>query len=259
MSIRFLLWPCVLALLLAACAPPNATRRAWDSGRGIESLWPLLEREWSTLENLTAEASVEFEQDGVRERATALIQMKGEDLFKIEVRGPFYSHVFTAVQQGDSLTVMGPAIGGAWKGAVRGSLLRQLTGVDLGKYPLARALLGWVEPMREGGTLQAEYERADRVITTLTEGDTRRSLWLDMYRGLFLRERAHHRAGMVPIEREMADYTRVGSVFLPRRVQITQGSVRITFTYQSYDLKRVLQGAQFELGIPEDQLLRIDY
>ena len=185
--------------------------------------------------------------------------MRGDDLFRIDVRGPFYSHVLTAVQRGDSLTVWGPAIGGAWKGMARGALLRQLTGVDFGQYPLARALLGWVKPISTDHALQVDYERADRAVGTVIEGPVRRRLWLDLYRGLFLCEEIHYAADRPPVTRTMSDYAPVGSFFLPRRVEIEQGDVRIVLTYQSYDLKRVLNLVQFESGIPEDQLLRVDF
>ena len=259
MTFRYLLWLSATVLMVLACAPPPAARRAWDTNDGIASLWPLLEREWAALENLTAEASVEFEQNGMRERATALIQVRGDDLFRMDVRGPFYSHIFTAVQLGDSLTVWGPAIGGAWKGAARGALFRQLTGVDFGQYPLARALLGWVKPVSIDHALQVEYERADRAVSTVIEGPMRRRLWLDLYRGLFLCEEIHYAADKPPVTRAMSDYAPVGSLFLPRRVEIAQGDVRIVLMYQSFDLKRVLNLVQFESGIPEDQLIRVDY
>ena len=259
MTFRYLLWLSALVLLVSACASPPSVRRVWDTNDGIAYLLPLLEREWAALENLTAEASVEFEQNGMRERATALIQMRGDDLFRMDVRGPFYSHVFTAVQRGDSLTVWGPAIGGAWKGAASGALLRQLTGVDFGQYPLARALLGWVKPVSTDHTLQVDYERADRTVGTVIEGPVRRRLWLDLYRGLFVREEIRYAADRQPVTRAMSNYARVGPLFFPKRVEIAQGDVRIKLTYQSYDLKRVLNLAQFESGIPEDQLLRVDY
>ena len=259
MTFRYLIWLSAIALLVSACAPPLAARRAWDTNDGIASLWPLLEREWAALDNLTAEASVEFEQNGMRERATALIQVRGDDLFRIDVRGPFYSHVFTAVQRGDSLTVWGPAIGGAWKGAARGALLRQLTGVDFGQYPLARALLGWVKPVSTDHALQVYYERADRAVGTVIEGPARRRLWLDLYRGLFLREEIHYAADRPPVTRTMSKYALVGPLFFPQRVEIAQGDVRIMLSYLSYDLKRVLNLVQFKSGIPEDQLLRVDY
>ena len=259
MTFRYLLWLSAIVFLVSACAPPSVARRAWDTNDGIASLWPLLEREWAVLENLTAEASVEFEKNGMRERATALIQVRGDDLFRMDVRGPFYSHVFTAVQRRDSLTVWGPAIGGAWKGMARGALLRQLTGVDFGQYPLARALLGWVKPLSTDHTLQVDYKRADRAVGTVIEGPVRRRLWLDLYRGLFLREEIHYAVDRPPVTRVMSNYAPVGPIFFPRRVEIVQGDVRIMLTYQSYDLKRVLNLVQFKSGIPEDQLLRVDY
>ena len=131
--------------------------------------------------------------------------------------------------------------------------------MDFGQYPLARALLGWVEPAPTGGALQVEYERADRAVATVTDGPRRRRLWVDLYSGVFLREEIRDAPGRLPVTRTMSDYVAVGSLFLPQRVEIAQGDVRITVVYQSYDLKRVLNAAQFESGIPEERLLRVDY
>ena len=129
--------------------------------------------------------------------------------------------------------------------------------MNFGQYPLARVLLGWVKPVSTDHTLQVDYERADRAAGTVIEGPVLRRLWLDLYRGLFLREEIHYAADRPPVTRAMSNYAPVGPLFFPQRVEIAQGDVRIMLTYQSYDLKRVLNLAQFESGIPEDQLLRL--
>tara|TARA_B100000886_G_scaffold308449_1_gene242081 strand:- start:232 stop:468 length:237 start_codon:yes stop_codon:yes gene_type:complete len=77
--------------------------------------------------------------------------------------------------------------------------------------------------------------------------------------GLFLREEVYDATDRPPVTRAMSNYVLVGPLFFPQRVEIAQGDVRIMLTYQSYDLKRVLNLVQFESGIPEEQLLRVDY
>lgn len=250
----------VLLLLLSmhvACAPPPQVRRTWNQTDGLTALWPMLDGELAALHHLTAEADVELLQGDLRERATALVMLRGEDLFRFEVRGPFYSHVFTAVQEGDSLTVYGPAVGGAWKGSARGALLAQLTGIDLGAYSLARALLGLVETSADPGVAEVEYPRADLAIATFVEGEGRRRLWLDVHRGLVVRERIEGPSAMPLVERTMAEYARVGEVLLPRRVDIEQGSAHIALRYKRYDTERVLRAEDVVHGIPDEALRRV--
>ncbi len=250
------LWLCALVLVIS-CAPPPAARRAWQPSEGMPALWNLLEGEWAALDNVTAEAAVEFEQDGVRERATAVVQVKGSSLYRIEVRGPFYSHVFTAVQQGDSLTVYGPAVGGAWKGSARGHLLHQITGIDLGMYSLGRALLGWVDPVVEENMRKVEYPRADRATVISAEDEIERHLELDVHRGVLLREHIYAPGQRLLLRRFMSDYRRVGAALLPQRVEIEQGAVRIALHYQNYDLRRPLRAEDFENGIPHESVVRL--
>lgn len=249
----------LLLSVCIACAPPPEARRTWRQADGLPALWRLLDGELGALHNLTVEADVELLQGDLRERATALVMLKGEELFRFEVRGPFYSHVFTAVQEGDSLTVYGPAVGGAWKGPARGTLLAQLTGIDLGAYSPVRALLGLVEPAVDSSAVEIEYPRADRAIATFVERGVRRRLWLDMHRGLVLRERIERPSGMRLIERTMDEYVRVGEVLLPRRVEIEQGSSRIALRYKRYDVERGLRAEDVVHGIPDEDLRRVPY
>ncbi len=249
----------LLLCLCLACAPPPEVRRNWHQADGLPALWHLFEGEVAGLESLTAEADVELRQGDLRERATALVMIKGEDLFRFEVRGPFYSHVFTAIQEGDSLTVYGPAVGGAWKSSARGTLLAQLTGIDLGAYSPARALLGLVEPGVDSAAVEVEYPRADRAVVTFAEGEGHRRLWVDTHRGLVLRERIEGPSGMLLVERTMAEYARVGAALLPRRVEIEQGSTRISLRYKRHDVERALRAEDVVHGIPNGDLRRVVY
>jgi len=247
----------VFLIVVVACAPPPAVRREWKLEDGFSRLLNLSHEQLETLGNITAEASIELRQGDVRERGTALIQMKGVDLFRIDVRGPFYSHVFTALQEADSLTVYGPAVDGAWKGSAKGPLLMHLTGVDLGLYTLAYALLGLVEPGALATGIDVEYPRADRAIIPFYGKGTLRRLWVDLHSGLIARERIETLAGQLLVERRLEKYRRVANLLLPQRVEIKQGEVVIALDYRSLNIDKVLSVDSFSKGIPRQKLRRV--
>ncbi len=202
------------------------------------------------LRDLTAEASIELHQGKVRERGTAILQLINPDLFRVEVRGPFFTHIFTALLEGDSLTVYGRAVDPPLKGAAHGHLLAALTGLDLGQYDLRYALLGLVE---EGPVVgPPEYPRADRAIVPLRGG---RRLWLDLQRGLISRE-GSAQAGGDSLFRELKKYQRVGELYLPRRVEIRQRDVLLALNYKNYAINNGLSVEQLLQGMPSN-LVRV--
>lgn len=250
-------WLLGLFLLLFACAPPPVVRHDWKREDGFAALLNLSPTTQAALGNLTAEAAIELRQGDLRERGTALIQMKGDELFRIDVRGPFYSHIFTAVQDADSLTVYGPAVDGAWKGAVHGPLLMHLTGVDLGLYKLSYVLLGLVESGVLAADLGIEYPRADRAIVPFYGAGFVRRLWVDLHRGLVARERLETLAGQVLVERRLEQYRRVAHMILPQRVEIRQGEVVIALDYRSVNVDKDLGVDTFSKGLPHKDIRRV--
>ena len=102
---------CALAL---ACAPPLVVREGWDATQGPAALLAA-SASLAHFEDLTAEAAVALQRGEVRDRGTALVQLVNPDFFRVEVRGPFFTHIFTALLEGDSLTVYGRGIDSALK------------------------------------------------------------------------------------------------------------------------------------------------
>ena len=115
---------CTLAL---ACAPPLVVREGWDANQGPAALLAA-STSLAQFEDLTAEAAIELRRGEMRDRGTALVQLINPDLFRVEVRGPFFTHIFTALLEGDSLTVYGRGMDLPLKGPMRGRLLTTLTG-----------------------------------------------------------------------------------------------------------------------------------
>lgn len=250
------LW--LLAGLFYACAPPPVMRQDWTPEQGFEGLLQLSAGQLEQVEDLTAEAGISVRSAEGRDSGTALILLKRPDLFRFEIRGPLYSHIFTALLQGDSLTVDGSGIGGSWKGAVDGWLLRSLTGVDLDGYDLRYALLGIVAPGRIDSTRSVEYLRADRAIVALAEDGRTRRIWVDLHRGLVVREVIESDRGEVLLSRQLRDYRRIGDLYLPGRVVIEQRGMTIELEYRQYRLDRGIADKHFFQGFQMEQVRRVD-
>ena len=238
-------WGAAFCLLLLACGPPSVSREGWRADVGPEALLMRSVIPFAGLRDLTAEAAVELRQGNMREQGTALIQLVNPDLFRCEIRGPFFTHIFTALLEGDSLTVYGRAIDSPLKGAAGGHLLKTLTGLDLGPFDLRYALLGLVEPGAVTGTI--EYPRADRAVVPLSGG---RRVWLDMHRGFATRERATLPGGD-ELRRELRDYGRtMAGLYLPRRVEIIQRDIVLELRYKTYAFDSGLDAEQLNRSVP---------
>ena len=231
---------CALAL---ACAPPLVMREGWDADQGPAALLAA-STTLAQFADLTAEAAIELRRGELRNRATAVVQLVNPDLFHIEVRGPFFTHIFTALLEGDSLTVYGRGMDPPLKGTVRGRLLTTLTGLDFGSCDLRYALLGFVEPGSIVGPV--EYPRTDYAVVALTGG---RRAWLDLRRGLVLRESIPLPGGDVLL-RELSEYRREDALYLPRRVEIRQADVSLVLAYKRYAFNSGLDASQLQQGLP---------
>ena len=233
----------VLCALALACAPPLVVREGWDADQGPAALLAA-STSLAQFADLTAEAAIELRRGELRDRGTALVQLINPDLFRVEVRGPFFTHIFTALLEGDSLTVYGRGMDQPLKGSVHGRLLTTLTGLDLGSCDLRYALLGFVEP----STIvePVEYPQADHAVVALAGG---RQAWLDLRRGLVLRESIPLPEGEVLL-RELKEYRRQDALYLPRRVEIRQRDILLALSYKNYAFNRDLDAEQLRRGMP---------
>jgi hypothetical protein len=211
------------------------------------------------LQDLTAEARLTVRANGREQRATALVQMIMPDLMKLEVRGPFFSHILTVVLVADTLFVHGPAAAGNWQGPADGFLLEFLTGVDLGGYDLCYALLGLVERAPVDTTRALEFPRGDRAIVSLqTRPGYHRRIWIDLHRGLVTREEVVKDGSSWGLIRQLRNYQRVGTMLLPRTVEIMQGGSLIKLEYQRYRLNTGLRRSAFAAALPRGAIRRPD-
>ncbi len=232
-----------LCSLTLACAPPLVVREGWDATQGPAALLAA-SASLAQFADLTAEAAIELRRGEVRGQGTALVQLVNPDLFRVEVRGPFFTHIFTALLEGDSLTVHGRGMDRPVKGTVSGRLLTTLTGLDFGAYDLRYALLGLVEP--SSIIEPVEYPQAGQAVVAFAGG---RRAWLDLRRGLVLRESIPLPEGDV-LFRELKEYRQEQALYLPRRVEIRQRDVLLALSYKSYAFNRGLDAEQLRRGTP---------
>ena len=233
-----------LCTLVLACAPPLVVREGWDADQGPAALLAA-STSLAQFEDLTAEAAIELRRGELRDRGTALVQLINPDLFRVEVRGPFFTHIFTALLEGDSLTVYSRGMERPVKGAMRGRLLTTLTGLDFGACDLRYALLGLVEP---GSIVEpVEYPGAGQAVVALTGG---RRAWLDLRRGLVLRESIPLPEGDVLL-RELREYRQIDALYLPRRVELRQGDIALVLVYKRYAFNSGLAVEDLQQGLPQ--------
>ena len=232
---------CALAL---ACAPPLVVREGWDADQGPAALLAA-STSLAQFKDLTAEAAIELRRGEIRDRGTALVQLINPDLFRVEVRGPFFTHIFTALLEGDSLTVYGRGMDRPVKGTMRGRLLTTLTGLDFGSCDLRYALLGLVEP---GSIVDpVEYPGAGQAVVAFAGG---RRAWLDLRRGLVLRESIPLSEGNILL-RELREYRQMDALYLPRRVELRQADIALVLVYKRYAFNSGLAVEDLQQGLPQ--------
>jgi hypothetical protein len=245
----------VLALWQLGCGPPGAVRRDWNRQGGVSALLSASASTHLLLEDLTAEVRIELRQGEEKSSAMASLLYKRPGLFRLDVRGPLFTHVLIAFIRGDSLTVL--AQGKRWQSEDSGQLLARLTGIDLGVYDVAYALIGLLEPGRIDPEAAAVYPRADHAIITLDDGvGFGRRLWLDLDEGFATREEARF-DGMLLWRRDLEDYRLLatdprGDLYLPKEVQITQRDMSIQLIYRNHLVNSGLSEQAFTRGIPVD-------
>ncbi len=208
--------------------------------------------------DLTAEARITFRQGRSRRSATASILYLNPDLFRVDVRGPLYSHLLSLLLRGSHVT----AVAGkeTWEGETTGGLLSSLTPFELGDYDLRYALLGLVWPGNDDtevetrlGISDISYPRADRAMVRLVGGrGGERLVWIDLQSGFVLREQLRSR-GHIVWTRELGGYVELqttrGPVYLPGSITFEQGDVGLELEYKNYRVDEGLSAKTLEAGI----------
>ena len=229
-------------------------RPGWDRRQDATELFELSSSGLGRLDDLTAEAKITFSHASRRRTVTASMVYAKPDLFRLDVRGPLFSRLLTALVHGDSLVVLNA--GHVWRDLMAARLLVELTDFDVGPYDIRYAPLGLVQTGRVDPAGGISYPRADRAVIALAEeSGARRTVWVDLHRGFVSREEIVWDDGERGWSREMGDYRTVetedGDLYLPSRVVITQGNLAIELKYRSYTANTGVRTESLFAGIPK--------
>ena len=244
-------WGCLLAL--ASCAPSLPVRQGWSPALDAALIAEHAGRELAQIGDLRAAAEITLTQAGARQHASAALLFKAPDLFRLEVRGPLFVHLFTALLRADSL-IVGQADDHWSSGPFSDATLTRLLGLDLAGYDLRYALLGLVMPAPLDSLTQPQPGQ----YLAFPAGIPRRRWWLDVRRGFIAGEEVLDAEGTPLLVRRLLGYQRVGDLYLPRRVEIHQGENALLLEYRSWELDTGLSEAAFTRGIPLDRLAPLE-
>ena len=246
-----------MLVLVVACAPPPQLRRhGWVGDAG--DITELLRGDYEALlglGDLTAEAQLTVgDPQGRHHSASGAVLFRAPDLLRLDVRGPLFQRLLTAVIDADTLVAL---VGEQHVRLPARDGLDTFLDIDLGGYDPRWALLGVVVPPAasapsEGG-LEIVYPRADRaVVLSPAEAPVgRRRLWLDLHHGFVDREEILDDTGAVLWTRTLRRYRRLPGtdVYLPRAVRIEGNDRLLLVEYGKVRVNRDLPREAFYSGL----------
>jgi hypothetical protein len=237
-----------VVLVMSACGPPRPVQRAdWTGEQDIEALLRSDAEGLQALEDLTAEVRFSLHKVG---SASGSILFQPPALLRLDVRGPMFQRILSAVLDGDRLTAL--ADGRLYHMPSRDGLNTFLD-IDLGGYDPRLALLGVVAPGRR--VEPTDYPRADRARITLDDGiaGQRRRLWIDLHSGFVEREEVVDDEGHTHWSRRMSHWRRLGgtNLYLPAKIRIESQGRILELDYRKIRVDRGLKRAIFFSGLGE--------
>lgn len=244
------------AVLLAAAVgsacgpPPPVQRQGWAGGAG--EVAALLQGDFAAVQgitDLTAEARLTLTHEQGRHSLDASLLFRPPDLLRLDVQGPFFHHVLSAVLEADTLVAL---IEGRRLALHADDGLDYFLGIDLGGYDPRSALLGVVMP-GEPDTAQVRLAGPGRAVVPVGVSPDlpARRLTLDLHRGFVVGEAVLDDGGQVLWSRRMQGFRRLPGtdIYLPRSVRIESGGRILELEYGKVRLDRGLERAAFFTGL----------
>ncbi len=238
-----------LGLTLAACGPPRSVQRmGWTGDAAPVSLDRLLHTDADHLQQLTdLTAEVHFLLHKVGS-ASGSILYQPPALLRLDVRGPLFQRILSAVLDGDRLLAL--ADGRLYEMPASNGL-DAFIDIDLVGYDPRLALLGVLAPT---GVIEAiDYPRVDRAWITLNDGiqGQRRRLLVDLHKGFVEREDLIDDQGQTRWSRKMSGWRRMGDteLYLPTKIRIESRGHVLELEYGDVYINKGLARATFFSGI----------
>ena len=244
------------AVLLAAAVgsacgpPPPVQRQGWAGGAG--ALAPLLRGDFAAIQavtDLTAEARLTLTHEEGRNSLDASMLFQPPDLLRLDVQGPLFYRVLSAVIDADTLLAL---VEDRRMALPADNALEYFLGIDLGGYDPRWALLGVVLP-GEPDTAQVRLPGPGRAVVPVQASPDLpgRRLTLDLHRGFVVGEVVLDDSGDVLWSRRLQGFRRLPGtgIYLPRSVRIESGRRILELEYGKVRLDRGLERAAFFTGL----------
>jgi hypothetical protein len=232
--------------LITACAPPPPVQRAgWRAeGADMAALLAADPARLRQIGDLTADVGFSIRSVG---SASGSILFRPPELMRLDVRGPLFRHILTAVLDGGLLVAR--AEGRTMRLPTRDGLDAFLD-IDLAGYDPRLVLLGVVAPPQVA-IVARDYPRADRVRLRIDDGipGQRRLLWIDLHRGFVDTEELVADDGRVLWTRRLTGWRAVGDLYLPTLVRVESDERVLEVEYRSVTLDKGLADAAFFHGV----------
>ena len=240
----------IAAAVTNACGPPPpVTRDGWPGGAGEVSA--LLGADFAAvqaLDDLTAEARLTLTHEQGRNGLDASILFRPPDLMRLDVQGPLFVHVLSAVVEADSLLAV---VKGRSMVLQAEDGLDYFLGIDTGGYDPRWLLLGVVVP-GDPDTSRVTHPLAGRAVVPMETADLPpRRLTLDLNRGFVVGEEVLDPGGGVLWSRRLQRFRRLPGtdLYLPRLVIIESGGRTLELEYGKVRTGRGLERAAFFTGL----------
>ena len=197
------------------------------------------------VHDATAQASISIQIDGVRKNAKGVIFYRAPDSLRLEVSGPVGVSLMSALFFRDSVDVYLPRENQLISGP-SSTVLRRVTGMELGYYRVPQALLG-LPDLDENDLTHLTSFTTDTEAYRLVFGypfGTRR-ITVDRFALGVLDDIVTDAHGVTLSHRTMSDYKRYGESYLPSRIAIEQDGNHLRIHHTR---------ARPNLGVSSDQL-----
>jgi len=248
---RRLVYLLLVVVMHQSCAPPPAPvrRPGWIPTTDISGLLGEPTTLFEEIHDLTAAAQVTVTDEQTDQSASASVQYLPPQLMRIDVRGPLFRHVLTAVFHADTLWSLSE--GRLVRLDARRGLV-DLLGINFSGQSPREALLGLVVPVHSRDSLSVEFPRADRVVAVIhNPAGSQRRLWVDVLSGWVVAEEGVDATGQRRWRRQLGQYEPVGDtgIYLPRHVRIESGLRSIEIRYGEWRVDQGLSAASFFKGL----------
>ncbi|MCY3739377.1 MAG: hypothetical protein OXG13_23495 [Gemmatimonadaceae bacterium] len=241
----------IAAAVTSACGPPPPVQRqGWAAGAG--EIAGVLGADFAAvqgLDDLTAEARLTLTHEQGRNSLAASMLFRPPDLLRLDVQGPLFQHVLSAVIEADTLLAL---VEGRRLALQADDGLEYFLGIDLGGYDPRWTLLGVVLP-GEPDTARVRLPGPGRAVVPVEASPDLppRRLTLDLHRGFVVGEAVLDDSGEILWSRRLQRFRRLPGtdVYLPRSVRIESGGRILELEYGKVRLDRGLERAAFFTGL----------